>query len=316
MFKKLLFSAFALVFIFSLGACTPDEEDYLSGTSFGTAGYEAVKMARYENSLYGIIIEYPETYERVGNLDLDGYITFEGNGNAIDVYVPDTENKDILTSEAYVDEVLGLEKNEESGNVKYGKSSGYKLVSREDGKTTVDFIVKGIDGFYRFAFTSTDETFTEENEIFKSVMSSIRINDGVYTKLISMSKRYSVLLEYAVSMQYVSDANYANHSLDNYLTTNNERYKTAALDTSAAIRTEMTNIINYKREDGESYDYEWGKVVAEAEKIIESCNRVEECVVRGDYAAAQKIARGEFTYDLSDNASDFLSIINTEMSEY
>ncbi len=316
MLKRILFFALTFVFILSLGACTPNEEDYISGTSFHPIEYETVESARYENRLYGIIIEYPETYERIGNLDLDGYITFEGDGNVVSVYVPDTENNSILTPEEYVDEILRLEKNEESGNVKYGKSTGYKLISRKDGKTTVDFIVKGVNGFYRFAFTSTDEDFTEEDETFMSVMGSIRIDDGIYSKLTRMSSRYTTLLKYATSMQYITDANYANHSLNNYLTTKDERYKTEALNASVTIRTELENIINYEREESELYDYEWDKIIAEAEKVVDACNRAEECVNRGDYEGAQKIARGEFTYALSDNASSFLSIINTEISEY
>lgn len=316
MLKKLLLAALALIFIFSLGACTPNEEDYLSGTSFDPIDYQTVETERYENRLYGIIIEYPETYERIGNFDLDGYITFEGDGNVISLYVPDTENNDILTAEAYVDEVLSLEKNEECGNVKYGKSSGYKVVTRESEKTAVDFIVKGVDGFYRFTFTSPDEDFTEEDETFRSVMSSIRIDDGIYSKLTNMSGRYTTLLEYATSMQYITDANYANHSLNNYLTTNDERYKDEALSASATIRTEMTNILEYERGEDEGYDYEWAQITDEAEKIITACDRAEDCVARGDYAGAQKIARGEFTYDLSDNASAFLSMINAEISEY
>lgn len=316
MLKRTLFFALAFILILSLGACAPDAEDYISGTRFDPIEYQNVEVARYENRMHGIIIEYPETYERVGNLDLDGYITFEGDGNVVSIYLPDNENNDILTSEEYVDEILRLEKTEESGNVKYGKSSGYKIVTRENGRTTVDFIVKGVDGFYRFAFTSSDADFTEEDETFMSVMGSIRIDDGIYSKLTRMSSRYTALLKYATSMQYITDANYANHSLNNYLTTKDERYKTEARNAYSTIRTEISNIINYERENSENYDYEWNKIISEAEKAIDACNRAEECVNRGDYEGAQKIARGEFTYALSDNSSAFLSIINTEISEY
>ncbi|MBQ6902714.1 MAG: hypothetical protein IJN71_06900 [Oscillospiraceae bacterium] len=316
MTRRILGVVLALVMTLSLASCAPDTEDYISGTSFDPIEYDTGAVARYENQLYGIILEYPEKYQRIGNFDLDGYVTFEGDGVVVSVYVPDTENNDILTAEAYVDEVLELPKTEGSGVTKYGKCNGYKVLKREDGKITIDFIVKGVDAFYRFAYSQSEEDFTEENATFQQIMGSIRIDDGVYNMLNRMASRYKVLLEYATSMQYITDANYANHCLNNFASSGDVRHKEEALSTSAAIREEIEKIISHKREEDEQYEEMWNEVVESAEKILESCKKAEECVKTGDYEGAQKIARTDFSYDLSDDASRFLATINAEIAEY
>lgn len=298
----------------SLGACSMSpREDYISGVSFDPADYDTGALARYENKNFGIILEYPEKYERVGNFDLDGYITFEGEDVEISVYVPDMENNDILTAQEYAGSVLEL-----SGSrpAKYGKCSGCKVVSDKDGRVRIDFIVKGVDAFYRFAYEAPAEGFTEENADFQSVMSSIRIDDGVYNKLTRMSSRYTVLLEYAKSMQYITDANYANHCLNSFEMSKDERHKNDALNTYANIRAELTKIIEHERDDDEGYNSMWEEITAEAGAVIDACLRAEEAVRNGNYEEAQKIARMEFSYNLSDKCSKFIETINAEISEY
>ena len=212
--------------------------------------------------------------------------------------------------------MLNLSGDEGSGTTKYGKCSGYKTILRDDEKTTIDFVIKGIDAFYRFAYSSNDEDFSEDDYVFQSVMSSIRIDDGVYNKLNRMSSRYTVLLEYATSMQYITDANYANHCLNNYAQSNEERHKIDALNTSKLIRDEIGKILTHERDEGEGYDSLWEEIIEDAKKVEDACFRAEKCVQDGDYEGAQKIARTEFLYDLSEHASKFIATINAEISEY
>ncbi len=312
--KKIICFAMAFAICLSLGACSMSpREDYISGVSFDPADYDTGAVARYENRLYGIILEYPEKYERVGNFDLDGYITFEGNDVVVSVYVPDMENNDILTAQEYAESVLQL-----SGShpAKYGKCSGSKVVSNNGERIRIDFVIKGVDAFYRFAYEAPAEGFTEENEDFQSVMSSIRIDDGIFNKLTRMSSRYTVLLEYAKSMQYITDANYANHCLNSFEMSKDERHKNEALSTSVNIRAELTKIIEHKRSDDEGYDAMWEEITEEAQSVIDACLRAEEAVRNGNYEEAQRIARTDFSYDLSDSCSKFIDTINAEISEY
>ena len=312
-FFALILSAALLL---SLCACTKNEEDFISGTSFDQSEYDTASYARYENVLYGIIIEYPENYERVGNFELDGYITFEGEDTAISIYVPDVENNDILTPEEYVEDVLELDYDDDSIITKYGKSSGFKAVTREDGNIRIDFIVKGVDGFYRFGFETAEEGFSEEDIVFQTVMSSIRIDDGIYNKLSRMSNRYDVLLEYATSMQYITDTNYANHCLNNFISTKEERHKQDALTTIATIEEEIGKILTHEREEDEGYDDQWQEITEEAQLVLDACTSARELISAGDIEGAQKILRTEFKYDLSDNSSAFISMINAELAEY
>ena len=317
MLKRIFAALCAASLVLSFSACRYTEEKEISGVSFDQTEYDTASYARYENKLYGIIIEYPESYERVGNFDLDGYITFEGNENIISVYVPDAENEDILTPEEYVDEVLELDYDEElSYTTKYGKTGGFKAVTTEDGRIRTDFIIKGVDGFYRFAYETNEEGFTEEDMIFQTVMGSIRVDDGVYNKLSRMANRYTLLLEYITSMKYITDANYANHCLNNFDSTKDPRHKNDALATSATIREEIGKILAHEREEEEGYETQWQAIVTEAKKITEACERAEACIASGDIDGAQKIFRTEFAYTLSTNSTAFISVINAELSEY
>ncbi len=312
--KKIICFAMAFAICLSFGACSMSpREDYISGVSFDPAEYDTRALARYENKNFGIILEYPEKYERVGNFDLDGYITFEGDDVAISVYVPDMNNNDILTAQEYAENVLELMG---SRPAKYGKSNGCKIVSGDDGRVRIDFIVKGVDAFYRFAYEAPEEGFAEENEDFQSVMSSIRIDDGIYNKLTRMSSRYTVLLEYAKSMQYITDANYANHCLNSFEMSKDERHKNEALVASANIRAELEKIITHERGDDEGYNAMWKEIITEAQEVIDACLRAEEAVKSGKYEEAQRIARMELSYDLSDKCAKFIETINAEISEY
>lgn len=312
--KKIICFAMVFAICLSFGACSMStREDYISGVSFDPEDYDTGALARYENKLYGIIIEYPEKYERIGNFDLDGHITFEGNDVVVSVYVPDMENRDVLTAQEYAESVLEL-----SGSrpAKYGKCSGCKVVSSDGERIKIDFIVKGVNAFYRFAYEAPAEGFTEENADFQSVMSSIRIDDGIYNILTRMSSHYTVFLEYARSMQYITDANYANHCLNSFEMSKDERYKNDALNTYANIRAELTKIIEYERDDDEEYDAMWEEITEKAQAVIDACLRAEEAVRSGNYEEAQRIARTDFSYDLSDSCSKFIDTIDAEISEY
>ena len=302
--------------VFSFCACEEAQPE-ISGTAFDPDEYEPETIERYEHRNYGIIIEYPSSFNnKVGNLELDGYITFESEDSSIFVYVPDYDNNGILFVEGYVTDILKLAGEPGSGSVKYGKSNGYKVISREGDKIRIDFIIKGIDAFYRFAYVTKAEGFTEENETFLQVMGSIRIDDGVYNKLTSMASRYKTLLEYAKSMQYITDADYVNHSLNTFVSTNEERHKNSALATCSTIRTKISEICNYERAETDIYETEWKKIVELAKGVLESCENMEKCINNGDIAGAQKIARTEFGHDLNIAAESYLSIINSEIAEY
>ena len=306
----------------ALGLCACEEkgfEDAISGTEFDPDEYNLETIERYEHREYGIILEYPSGFERVGNFELDGYMTFEKDDTSIYVYVPDYDNNDVVFVEKYVKETLGLRGDKGSGVAKYGKSSGYKLVSNSGDKIRIDFVVKGIDAFYRFAYVTNAEGFTEEDETFRQVMESIRIDDGVYSKLTSMSSRYRVLFEYArmeSPENYVNDVYYINHCLNSYETTNEARHKQEALTTCRNIIEKISEISGYNRNEDDIYEEEWQKVKKAAEEVLECCERIEKAINNGDYAYAQKIARSEVNYDLNRAADAYLSIINAEIAEY
>lgn len=318
MIKKTLYILLMALMLLSFCACekTPGMGDAISGTEFDPDDYAPVTMERYEHRNYGIIIEYPSNFEKTGNFELDGYMTFEKDDSAIYVYVPDYENGDILFVEEYATEELDLPDGKGSGISKYGKSTGYKAVEYTDDGVRIDFVVKGVDAFYRFAYETTAEGFTEEDETFQQIMASIRVDDGVYNKLTSMVSRYKTLLEYATSMQYVTDINYVNHSLNNFSTTNEARHKQIAIDTCIKARTEIEEICAYERMEDDMYEQEWEKVIEKATEVIEHCKAIEKAINEGDVAGAQKIARTEINYDLSDAAAAYMSIINSEIAEY
>ncbi|MBQ7119963.1 MAG: hypothetical protein IJO09_07085 [Oscillospiraceae bacterium] len=314
--KKILYIIMAAIMVLSLCACE-EEEAPISGKEFDPDDYALETVERYEHRDYGIIIEYPSAFsEKVGNFELDGYISFEKEDAAVFVYVPDYENNDVLFVEGYAKDILKLQGEAGSGNTKYGKSSGYKSISHSGDRIRVDFVIKGVDAFYRFAYETKAEGFTEEDETFRQVMESIRIDDGVYNKLTSMAARYKTILDYAKSMQYITDADYINHSLNNFESTNEERHKNSALSTCVTIRTKISEICDYERAAGDIYEKEWNKIVGLAKGIVESCDRMEACINEGDIEGAQKIARTEFKDDLSKAAESYLSIINSEISEY
>jgi hypothetical protein len=51
-------------------------------------------------------------------------------------------------------------------------------------------------------------------------------------------------------------------------------------------------------------------------KAFECCKKIEQAINSGDITTAQKIARTEINYDLSDAAAAYMSIITSEMAEY
>ena len=302
--------------VLSLCACE-EKQEAVSGVPFDPEDYAPETIERYEHRNYGIIIEYPSSFsKRVGNLELDGYITFEKEDATIFVYIPDYDNNRFLFVEEYAEDVLELPTGDDSGIARFGKSNGYKAVEKTDEKKRIDFVVKGVDAFYRFAYETTDEEFTEADETFLQVMGSIRIDDGMYNKLTSMISRYTLLLEYAESMQYVTDINYVNHSLNNFLTTGEERHKETALNTCRTVVEEISEIRDYERTDGDLYEKEWGKIVEKASEVLDCCNRIEKAINDGDIATAQKIARTEVSYELSELSAGYISIINAEIAEY
>lgn len=318
MVKKMI-PLFVAVIVFTLCGCTGGEEDYISGTSFNPEDYRpANAYEEYQNKLHGIIIDYPIEATRQGNFDIDGSIAFVSENSEIEIFKPDTENSEtMLTAEEYANEFLDARKEENTAAVKYGKSSGFRIIRKEDdGRTSVDFVVKGTDAFYRFKYISSEPDFSEDNPEFQYIMGSIRIDDGEYNKLYRMSSRYKLQLEYATSMQYITDSNYAIHCLNNYETTKNERNKAEAIATYDNIKKEMTVIINYKREEGEGFDEEWQAVLEGAQEIYSACEKVLSYINDGRDEEAQRLSRSEFGYALSDAATRFIETINAELAEY
>ncbi len=315
---KKLISVFCILFtIFSFSACTPNEEDYLSGVSNEPPVEEDEnEFARYENQLYGIILEYPETYERIGNFDADGYISFEGDGNAVFIYVPDDESDLLMTTEEYAYDILNLPKSENAATVTYGKTTGFRTFSKAGGRITVEFVVRGLNAFYRFAYASPESLFSEDDPIFSGVMASIRIDDGKYTLLNKMLAEYTILLEYATSMQYATDANYANHCLNTFETSGEESYLKNATDTFTSMKEKLDEICTHVQGEGESFPDLWNKISATAKRMSDACSSAISAIETGNMADAQKISRTDFTYDLSDSAEMFISAIDTEIGEY
>ena len=316
--KKIICIILALAAVLALSGCTSHEELAISGTSFDPIDYvNEGEFVRYENAVHGVIIEYPEGYERVGNLDVDGYISFEGDGKVIEVYASDTENNHILTPEEYTNDVIDIWYiGEESYSTKYGKTSGFKAVRRKDGRIRIDFAVKGVDAFYRFAYEQDEETFSEDDPIFKYVMSSIRIDDGNYNRLSRMAARYSILFEYVSDLNYVTDINYVNHCLNSFELSKDESQKQEALRYVSSVRTEIMKIVDYEREEGEGFDDEWAEVVAEAEAIITTCDEIEAAIFDKNYEEAQRLARTKVGYALSEKAARYVATINAELGEY
>lgn len=314
--KKILSLILALVMLSVLVACRPNSDEDISGVAFDLPEYNTDTFSRYENKHYGIIIEYPEKLQRLGNFELDGYICFEVDDISLKVYIPDTETETIMSVEEYTNRFMKFGKTDESENIKYGKTTGYKSVIRKDGNLTVEFIVKGVDGFYRFSYTCLEETWEDNKKSFEEIFSSIRIDDGIYSKLNRMAIRYKELLEYATSLQYVTDANYANHCLNNFNITGSPQDKEEALQTWKSIKSELSLIANYEREEGEQYGEYWDKIIVEAESMIAVCDDAIATIERGDIAAAQRISLTAVSYELSEVSAKFLSIINAEIAEY
>ena len=316
--KKIICAVLALIIIMTFTACTNHEDLAISGTSFDPIDYvNEDEFVRYENAAHGVIIEYPDGYERVGNFDIDGYISFEGDGNIIEVYASDKENNDILTAEEYTNEILDIWYiGEESYSTQYGKTSGFKAVTRKDGRIRIDFAVKGVDAFYRFAYEADEATFNEDDPKFQYVMSSIRIDDGNYNRLARMAARYSLLFEYVTDLKYVTDINYVNHCLNSFELSKDELQKQEALRYVDSVRMEIKKITAYEREKDEGFDTEWQEVVVAAETVIGCCDRIEAAIFSENYAEAQSIARSEVNYELSEKAERFVATINAELGEY
>ena len=112
--KKFLLVLCLVSFVFALSACGNDPAPDLSGSDYDFLNEKAnEKYERYENELLGIIMEYPARYEKVGNMDIDGYITFEGDNNVISVFVPDSTSEHLFSAEDYAVKALGFEKNKD-----------------------------------------------------------------------------------------------------------------------------------------------------------------------------------------------------------
>lgn len=316
--RRIICALLALIVITSLAACTNHEDLAISGTSFDPIDYvNEGEFARYENALHGVIIEYPEGYERIGNLDVDGYISFEGDGTVIEVHASDKEHNDILTPEEYTNDILDIWYiGKESFATKYGKTSGFKAVNRKNGRIRIDFAVKGVDAFYHFAYETEEEGFTEEDPIFQYVMGSIRIDDGNYNRLSRMAARYSLLFEYVTQLNYITDINYVNHCLNSFELSKDDAQKQEALKYVDSVRAEIEKITAYEREEDEGFDAEWQEVLTEAESVINCCDRIEAAIFSEKYSEAQSIARSEVSYALSEKAERFVATINAELGEY
>ena len=316
---KRFISAFCVfLVIFSFAACTAPADDYVSGvaTPPPVKEYDG-ELARYENPLLGIIIEYPSEYRRIGNFDVDGHISFEGNGSEVFIYNPDKNKSNLsLTAKEYALEIIGLSESPEAEVVTYGKTTGYRTFAEIGGRTVAQFVVKGVDGFYRFDFAIPAARFSETDPVFTTVMSSIRIDDGIYNMLNKMLAEYRLLLEYATSMQYVTDANYANHCLNTFETSGDESYKNTAINTFLTMKNELLQISAHIPDEGESFPELWNKVLMYTQQTISECDAALVAIETGNIEEAQRLCRVAFTYDLSDTAEKFVLAISTEIGEY
>ncbi len=314
--KKIVCILCALILTLSFSACQ-NRDNFISGVANVPAPEPEIKTARYENQTHGIILEYPETYERNGNLDADGFISFDGDGNSVAIYIPDTET-DVkeMSEETYATEKLNLPLAPDSGIVTYGKTTGYRTFVYNEDRVTVEFIAKGVDGFYHFSFTTNRDNFSEDDRIFTLVMASIRIDDGVFISLYKMAKEYTVLLQYATTQDYVTDADYASHCLNNYDLSGDKEHIDTALATFATIKEELAKITDYTREEDEGFDELWADIISEAARLQDVCDEAIKAINSGDYEAAKKLARSKFSYDLSEDASLLISAIQTEVGEY
>lgn len=341
--KKLLLFLCIVSCILALSSCKNDPTYDPSGTDYVFLNEkENESFERYENELLGIIMEYPKDYTKVGNIDIDGFLTFEGDGNVISVFVPDSGSEHLFSAEDYAVKVLGFSKNENSGNVKYGKSNGFKYYEKKGGVTTITFVIKGIDAFYKFSFSSTDKNFSESDPVFTHVMDSIRIDDGIYSRLNLIANRYGLVLEYATSMQYITDANYASHCLKTLESTEMESYRQQAVDSISKIKSELlkiTDIDTATREElSHIIEHEefadrtatdasnavakrnfaalWESVITSAKKDMATCDEILAAIKEGNIKKAHELASLSFSYDLSNSATSFLKTINAEIQEY
>ncbi len=315
--KRITAALILLLIVFSISSCG-NQEDAISGVNPNAdVIYDDRDYSRYENKTYGIIVEYPSEAQRVGNYEKDGFLSFTWEKSKLEIYVPDKDNMDVMSAEEYVVDVLGIRPNEESGNVSYGKSSGYRVITREeDGYVRSDFYVLGVDSVCRFGYVCPKNEFYDNEPTYYTIMSSIRIDDGKFDNLASMSNRYGVLLEYAISMQYITDINYVNNCLNNYVDLKDKDYLDRAKETVASIREEVGKIVNYERKEEDVYDEIWERVLAPAEELYKACEDIEKEIEAGNINAARSISNKKFTYTLSKEADTYLSTINKEISEY
>lgn len=314
--KKFICILSALILVLSLSACQ-DYDDAISGISNIPEPEPEIEVERYENQKHGIIIEFPKTYERNGNLDKDGFITFDGDGDSLAIYIPDTETDiDEMTAEVYASQKLNLPASPDSGVVTYGKTTGYRTFVYDERGVTVEFVAKGVDGFYRFSFTTNRADFTEHDRVFTLIMASIRIDDGVFISLYKMAKEYTLLLQYVTTQAYVTDADYANHCLNNYDLTGDKDHIDTALATFTTIRDELSKIANHPREEDEEFGEHWVEIAAEAERLCAVCDEAVNAINSGDYTTAKKLVRSQFSFKLSEDASAFISAIQVEVGEY
>ncbi len=315
---KKVVSVFCILFLLlNLCACASKNEEYISGAINEPAENVAeLSFARYENPLLGIILEYPETFERVGNFNVDNHISFEEAGTEIYIYNPDSEADLMMTAEEYAINSLDLPNDEEAGMVTYGKTLGYRTYSRIGGRMRVDFVAKGLTSFYHFAFVCPESLFSEDDPVFSAVMSSIRIEDGKYTLLNKMLAEYTLLLDYVTTMQYITDANYASHCLNLYETSNDEAHLNTAINSFKTIKTNLDKIHTFVPGEDESFRDLWEKISFSAEKMSGFCSLAISAIHAGNLDEVRRISRSEFPYDLSNNAQLFLDAIATEISEY
>ncbi len=314
--KRITAAIILLLIVFSMSSCG-NEQDAISGVD-PNAGivYDDREYSRYENRTYGIIVEYPSEAQRVGNYEKDGYLSFTWEKSKLEIYVPDEDNMDVTSAEEYVVDVLKIRPNDESGNMSYGKSSGYRVITHEDGYIRSDFYILGAEAVCHFGYVCPEDETLDTNPTYQTVMASIRVDDGKFNNLASMSNRYGVLLEYAISMQYITDINYVNNCLGNYADLKDKDYLAKAKESLGLIREEIEKIVNYERKEGDLYDEIWERVLEPAEKLYKACDDIEKEIESGNISKAQSIGNKEFGYKLSEEAQNYLSVINDEIAEY
>ncbi len=301
-----------------LASCGVDPEDYVSGVNPNPEVPVDGEYEVYESDTYGIRLEYPSDFEVEGQLETDGRIRFFDETDEIIAYMPDSQHQDLETTSDYVKEVLEIGQDIKGSfmEVDYAKSTGCAVDTHENGVTTVNYIIKGENAFYRFVYKCPSEEFSTTDDEFWHYMNSIRVDDGTLAMYEKRLEEYSELLAYAEALGYVGDANRGMHAIENYMESKDERYIIEAQEAYGKIKTEVNAIIGTDVSEEEDFPTEWSVLCEEGKDVIESCEKIENAMADSDYEFAIGLARSEFNNTFGSRAGDFLYALELQIENY